>query len=54
MNKFHKKTTKKRSGKQQELDKIFSETYGMTTAGALRERKRRDKIRKDHEKKRGH
>jgi hypothetical protein len=47
------KIVRKKSGAKQELDKIFK-TYGMTAAGALREIKRRKKIRKTHEKKRGH
>ena len=42
-----------KSGKQQELDKIFKQ-YGITASGALRERKKRKKIRKANEKKRGH
>jgi len=48
-----KSKKKQKSGKQQELDKIFKK-YGMTAAGALRERKKRNAIRKAHEKKRGH
>ncbi len=36
-----------------ELDSIF-ETYGMTAAGALRERENRQGIRDEHERSRGH
>jgi len=48
-----KQPSRKKSGSKQELDKIFKK-YGMTASGALRERKKRKKIRKSHEKKRGH
>ena len=44
---------KERNGRKRELNKIFKK-YGMTAAGALRERAKRDAIRKAHEKKRGH